>query len=370
MGFARGLPGVHRRAGTLSGVAARGTLDNVGRVRAPDPLTFERRYLRTGTPVILTGLYDGLPVRRLADARVAQTALADMELVVTPNDIGELLVRSTDADLDARHTTFGPFYDDLEISGPNGEFCVEHDTPDELAAYLPPPAYLRLGAPEETWESYIYLAGRGSSVHLHFDCDLRHVLMYQVFGRKRYVIIDPAESRKLGPGTRPHLRRTSALYLEHFSDADLLAFLRYANAWDCVLEPGEALLIPATCWHYVEYVDTALSANFRFGRNRYTHALSQILPESSVEMQALAARFRDAAAVGPDEEAAFAALQRADDAWYPDRATRQAALDALCVELCARLRLPVAGSPYHAADIARRQRVAAVLGGAKRIAGV
>ena len=205
----------------------------------------------------------------------------------------------------------------------------------------------------------MFLAGPGNSTHLHYDVDLRHLLMYQVFGHKRYVVIDQSESRKLAPGSRPDVRRTSALFLEHFSGSDLLGFLRYTNAWDCVLGPGDALLIPATCWHYVEYLDTALSVNFRFGRNRYTRTLAEVLPESSVEMQALAGLFRDEDAVGPDEQAAFDALVAAEDRWYPSSEARLAALDALCVELCARLGLPVAGAPYHVADIERRRRLSA-----------
>lgn len=330
-------------------------LDNVERVAAPSPSTFARRYLRTGTPVVLTGLFAGTPLGQIADARAAQAVLRDVELTVTANDIGEFL-RGRD-EVPTRWTTFGGFVDELLAGAAPRDFCVEYETPAELLALLPVPPYVGLGDPADAWESYIYMAGAGNAVHLHYDCDQRHVLMVQVFGRKRYVVIDPAESRKLAPGSRPHVRRTSALFLEHFSEPDLTAFLRYTNAWDCILEPGEALLIPAACWHYVAYLDTALSVNFRFGRNRYQRALAEIVPESSVELQALASRFRDETTLGPAEREAFAALEAADAAWYPDLATRRAALDVLCVELCAQLGLPVAGLPYHVADIERRHRV-------------
>jgi len=332
--------------------------DNVPRVSAPNPIAFDRRYLRSGTPVVLTGLATRHPVRRLADPRVARDVLADMRLRVAPNTWGDLLLGRDDPR--SRQVGFGTFLDRL-TAGEAGDddYCVEHPTPRELADRLPVPSYVGLGERADSWESYVFLAGAGNTTHLHYDFDLRHVLMYQVFGRKRYVVIDMAESRKLAPGSRAGLRRTSALFLEHFSDADLAAFLRYTDAWSCVLEPGEMLLIPATCWHYVEYVDTALSVNFRLGRNRYLRALAEILPESSVELQSLAALFRDEDAVGPDRLDAFAALQAADERWYPDAATRLAALDALCVELCARLRLPVAGAAYHVADIERQEKVLA-----------
>ena len=333
----------------------RGTLGNVERVPAPNPIAFDQRYLRTGTPVILTGLFDGAPVRHLADPRVARRELATMPLDVTPNTWGEMLLGTER--IVRRRMAFGDYYDRMVAGHVGDDYCIEYDTPDELADLLPVPDYVRHGERSDSWESYLFLAGAGNTVHLHYDYDMRHVLMYQVFGRKRYVIIDPAESRKLGPGSRPQVRRTSALFLEHFSGPDLLAFLRYANAWDCVLEPGEALLIPATCWHYVEYISDALSVNFCLPRHRHLRTLAEIFPESNVEMMALASRFRDPGSLGRVDLAAFAAVQAADERDYPDTATRLAALDDLSVKLAARLDLPVAGAPYHLADLTRRDGI-------------
>ncbi|HEY8544068.1 MAG TPA: cupin-like domain-containing protein [Acidimicrobiales bacterium] len=340
---------------TTAAPTPRGTLDNVPRLRAPNPATFEVRHLRRGTPVILTDLFDHAPVRRLADPRVARSVLADVPLVVTPNTWRDLLLGRERAA--RRRVPFGAFLDELADGRAGDQHCLEQSTPDELLALLPPPAYLRTGSRRDSWESYLFVAGAGNTVHLHYDHDLRHVLMHQVFGRKRYVIIDPAESHKLAPGSRPQVRRTSALFLEHFSGPDLLAFLRYVNAWDCVLEPGETLLIPATCWHYVEYVTDALSVNFCLPRNEHLRRLAEIFPESSVELLALASRFRDPSSLGPEERAAYAALLAADERDHPDDASRLAALDALTVRLAERLGLPVAGPGYHLADLARRARI-------------
>lgn len=334
----------------------RGTLDNVPRIAAPNPVSFEARHLRTGTPVILTGLYaDDAPVRRLADPRVARSALAGMPLEVTPNTWGDMLLGTEKPA--RRQMPFGAFFDELAEGRAGDQYCIEYDTPDELLELMPLPGHVRMGSRQDSWESYVFLAGAGNNVHLHYDYDMRHVLMYQVFGRKRYVIIDPSESRKLAPGSRPQVRRTSALFLEHFSGPDLLAFLRYANAWDCVLEPGEALLIPATCWHYVEYVTDALSVNFCLPRNEHLRRLAEIFPESNVELMALASRFRDPSSLTRVERAAYAALLAADERDHPDDASRLAALDELAVKLAARLDLPVAGPGYHLADVTRRAQI-------------
>jgi Cupin-like domain len=305
--------------------------------------------------VILTGLYDRAPISRFADPAVARAELADVPLPITPNPTYEFL-QGREAP-PVRTAPFGEFYDQLVAGAGSRDFCVEHDTPQALSVHAPPPPYVALGETGDGWVSQIFMAGRGNAVHLHYDCDQRNVLMYQVFGRKRYVIIDPSEYRKLATGAPPGVRRTSGLFLENFSGPDLEAFLRYANAWDCVLQPGEAVLIPAAAWHYVEYVDVALSVNFRLGRNRYARFLAEAAPSPSVELQVLAGCFRDEDAIGPAEALAFEALEAAAARDYPSPEAKVASLDLVCMELCERLGLAAAGAPYHVAELERRDRL-------------
>jgi hypothetical protein len=329
--------------------AAGDSLQNVERVPAVPPETLDHGHLRPGVPVILTGLYDHLPAAELRDPAAVRRELGGLTLPIRANPVSELLQGRTPA---ARTMTFGEFHARMAAGLASAEFCIEHDTPDELAAFIPPPPYIDLGEPDDGWVSHLFLAGAGDATHLHFDIDLRNVLTYQVFGRKRYVLFDPAETRKLAPGTPASMCYASALYLEHFGPEDLTSFLRYANAWDCVLEPGELLVTPATAWHYIEYIETALSVTFRLARNPYLRFLAEALPPS-VEVQALGARFRDPDRVGPPEAGAFAELVDAATGRHPDQEARAAALDLLAVELCRRLGLPIAGPAYHLDDIHR-----------------
>ena len=331
------------------------TLDNIERVPFLEPEVLDREHIRRGRPVILTRLFADAPVARLADPAVALAELGELALPVRANPIPEY-VHGRPPPL-YRTVRFGTFYRELATHRTR-EFCIEHDTPDALARHIPLPPHMALGEPDDGWDSHIFMAGPGSATHLHFDADLRSVLTHQVLGRKRYVLIDPRHTRKLAPGTPPGACYASALHLDHFSDADLAGFLRYVDAWDCVLEPGETLLTPATTWHYIEYVDVALSVTLRLGRNRYLQFLAEALPATSVEAQALAGCFRDEDAVGPAEAAAFAELQAAALRPYPSPDARDIALDTLCVALCERLGLDVAGPGYHLTDIQRRDRMA------------
>jgi hypothetical protein len=331
------------------------TLDNVERVASLTPDELDRRYVRRGVPVILTDMFDGAPVERLADPAVAVSELGDLRLPVRINPIPEYLHGRPAPRV--RTTSFADFYDDLAV-GASDEFCIEHDTPEPLLAYVPEPDHLGVNDPGDGWASHMFLAGPGRSTHLHFDVDMRANLTHQVFGRKRFVLVDPRQVRKLAPGAPPEACYASALHLDHFSPADLDAFLRYVDAWDCVLEPGETLLTPATTWHYIEYLDVALSVTLRMSRNRYLQFLAEALPTMSVEVQALAGCFRDEDAIGLAEADAFARLHA--EVTRPRRSlrARAAAVDRLCVQLCEELDLPVAQSPYHLADIRRRDRMA------------
>jgi lysine-specific demethylase 8 len=331
------------------------TLDNVERVPTLAPDVLDREHIRAGRPVILTHLFEDAAVARLADPGVALAELGHLQLPVRANPIPEYVHGRPPPR--SRTVRFRSFYREL-ATGRSSEFCIEHDTPDELARYIPLPPHMDLGSSDDGWVSHMFLAGPGSSTHLHFDVDKRSVLTHQVFGRKRYVLIDARHTRKLAPGTPPSACYASALHLDHFSPDDLAGFLRWVDAWDCILEPGETLVMPATTWHYIEYVDVALSVTLRLARNPYLRFLAEAMPGTSVELQALARCFRDEDAIGPAEAAAFAELQAAALRPYESPEVRAGALDILCVALCERLGLEVAGPAYHAADIQRRERMA------------
>jgi Cupin-like domain len=313
-------------------------LDNIDRVPAPRPDLLERRYMCTGTPVVITGLYDRAPVRRLADVGVAKALLGHLSLPIRANPLARF-IEGRDAPIE-RIVRLGAFHDQL-ATGRRRDVCVEHDTPASLLGYAPPPPYVSLGDPADSWTTYLFMAGPGSTIHLHYDVDQRHFLVYQVFGRKRFVIIDPARSGELAPGAVPDAPYLSGLPIEDWPRARLGSFLRSVDAWDCVLQPGETLLVPAGAWHYVEYLDVSLSMTFRLPRNPYVRFLADRLPPTA-ETLALAARYRDVATVGPAEVEALREIDAAACRAYPSVRAQDGALEAVGARLCRDLRLPIA----------------------------
>jgi lysine-specific demethylase 8 len=129
----------------------------------------------------------------------------------------------------------------------------------------------------------------GSFSQLHFDKDGTHGLLYQVYGRKRVVVIPAEASPKLAP-----LAQYSAWCLQNMSDRERRAFLRFTGGWETVLEPGDAVYLPALCWHFADYLEPCFGLNIRFRRSGLvTRLLNELYPDAHA--QALCAALSDPA---------------------------------------------------------------------------
>jgi lysine-specific demethylase 8 len=332
-------------------------LDNVERMSSPAADVLLRDYIRPGRPVILTDLFDRQPIRAVDTPDAARRQIGDVVLQVQPNYVGALLAHGRTAE--PRPITVAEFLDLLTARSDTDLYCVEYPTPAGILDRVgrPEACDLREGADVI---STMFFAGKGNSAHLHFDGDLRDVIMYQALGTKRYVIIDPRETRKLDPFVDAGIERTSSVFLENFSESDKTAFLRYTNAWDCVLSPGEALLMPMMAWHYVEYLEPSMSVSFRLGRNRYCRFLAEQMPMRSIFLQALAVRFADETALAAEDLAIFEEIESACRQPYPSEAARRRHLDRLCLEIWERTAPADQRLPYTVRDMRRIDGIRAV----------
>ena len=93
-------------------------------------------------------------------------------------------------------------YVDFSRSNPSTRLCcTEYDTPARVLTSFELPDICRvngageeiLGLPRKYGDfdlvTAIFLANEGNVGHLHFDGDQRDVLLYQVYGRKRVVLV-------------------------------------------------------------------------------------------------------------------------------------------------------------------------------------
>jgi len=334
----------------------------IDRIGVPDAETFARDHLRTAVPAVIVPDADD-PLthgwRALADPAHVRDLLANEPLHVRNGSASELLLGVVAGEV--AEVPYGAFVDHLHAQPDTPLVCSEFRTPAVLASLVPVPPFAQTdGDVDADRVSDLFLAPPTAVAHLHYDGDLRDVVMVQLFGRKRYVLIDPVHSAKVLPLTEPGVQRTSGVFLEHLSPEDLAAFLRYTDAYETTLEPGELLLMPAGWWHYVEYLDVSLSVNHRLGRNARLRTLAEQVPVPSVEWMALAQCYRDDTAVTPALTATWEAIVAAlavDD--HDDPRARADRLERECLRLAMDLDLPAARRPATILDLERRARLTA-----------
>lgn len=288
------------------------TLDNIRRIEHASRAGLER-FILDQEPVIITGLFSDQPIREIASADDAVRRLGDLSLAIRPeysfNDFEAYRAgpraRQTEMTL-AEYMEFKRRHADTPL------LCLEEATPAAVLSLFALGEYEEINAEQgDRTASRLFVGNAGNRSNLHYDCDYHAALLYQVFGRKRVVLVPPRESQKLRP-----VMNFSEYLLYNFSPEDKDAFIRYAGAYDSVLHPGEALLIPAAFWHHVEYVDDSMSFNVKLRRNRYLRLLGGGLFHSNYVVQGLATKFVDGAAVDAGRAEAFDRIL----AIYTDRA--------------------------------------------------
>lgn len=254
------------------------TLDNVKRVDSITPDDFLRDHVRTHTPVVIADTERGTPITDATSEQGAIELFGDLKIQVQQNYTSPLsrniqAARQQGLSQKVRNEIEEmPLRDYLEHVRENPDtdlLCVEYRTPDPVLEAMRIPDVCQLpGSAGEPLVTFTFVANQGNYAHMHFDGDFRNVLLYQVFGRKRVVMVPLPAQEKISPSMN-----FSKLLIQNMDEEEKLDLFRYLGAYDCVINPGEAVYFPPSVWHYVEYIDTGMSVNFRFGREEYAARL-------------------------------------------------------------------------------------------------
>ncbi len=106
---------------------------------------------------------------------------------------------------------------------------------------------------------FMFFGGQGSYTSMHYDIDMSHVFLNQIYGRKRVVLFSPEQSRYLYQ--HPY---TVASYVDvNKPDYKRFPALAKAEGYEVIIHPGESLYMPSGYWHYIEYVDGGYSISLR-----------------------------------------------------------------------------------------------------------
>lgn len=268
-------------------------LENIERVAHASRTDLER-FILEQRPVILTGLFAGQPIREVTSANEAVARLGALRLLIRPEySYNGFQAFRVDPRANTTEMTLAEYMELKQRHVDTPLLCLEQPTPEAVSSLFTLGEVAELNAEDgDRLASRMFIGNAGNKSNLHYDRDYHATLLHQVFGRKRVILISPRESQKLRP-----MMNFSEYLLCNFSPEDKAAFIRYANAHDATLYPGETLLIPAAFWHHVEYVDDSMSFNVKLRRNRYLALLGGGLFHSNHFAQGLVTKFLDGATV-------------------------------------------------------------------------
>lgn len=316
-----------------------------------------RARVQRSQPVVVQRPFAGSPVEDCTDPIGAVSRLGTMPLMTQWSYAATLGLTSPTADGDRgfRQYTLAEYLELIRRDPATPRMCMEQPLPAELRELVDVPSYCRGEGDANDVEWLLFVGNRGNSALLHFDADHRYVLLYQVFGEKRIVLIEPRQFAEL-----ECWGNVSMLPFAQWDEATQRSFLERVGAHVATLTPGEAVLIPALWWHGVDYVDTGMSLSVRFGRNdrgRWAHA--ELYPDTRV--QNLGLLFLGAEQPAGEQRDAFAEIQRTCAVRHETPAERERAIDrclsAACETLLPELRIDeVLGARP---DLRERERVAA-----------
>lgn len=254
----------------------------IARIAAPTRREFERRFVSTRTPVVLTGLISEWPALRSWSTEYFARKWSD-------ENVASLATRDGVLDIDERRTAvfskirFGEQLEVLRTGRPSQRYVTAptERMPADFQRDVVTPRYCE-GATH--LRSRFWLARAGTVTPLHRD--LPHNLSAQVFGRKRWLLYPP--SAAVYP-CRPWSRAPNFARVDPEAP-DLQRFPLFADARpaSCVLEPGEVLFIPHLWWHHVRSLDDNAAVNFWFG-GRVIAALGR----ASLALKRARALYRD-----------------------------------------------------------------------------
>jgi hypothetical protein len=244
----------------------------VVRVHRPHRREFYRRFVRTRTPAIITGLMDDWPAMVKWTPEYIAEQLGPGKRPINeqdPNDVlllgrigqfvelpmGEALQRIT-APPGGRvyYLRAFPFYkaenlwDDVRIPDVCPNWIDLRNAPFRASRK----------AIARTLEETLFFGGTGVTTPFHSDGVMTGAFLCQIYGRKHCVLISADQSRRMYH--RP-FRHAFGMSRVDFRRPDYDAFPRYRDvrARECDLEPGEILYIPDSCWHGVISKEVTIS---------------------------------------------------------------------------------------------------------------
>ncbi|CAM9244870.1 unnamed protein product [Scytosiphon promiscuus] len=288
------------------------TSGEIRRIRMPPLDVFQREYMETATPVILSGVLDGWPamgashdwsnpsyIRSVAGRRTVPIELGGsytgedwrQELMTIGDFIGRFIEPKEKDEQPAE--SCGNSSKSGQAAGKNSQqerdadkganlekynakaYLAQHQLFDQIPALrrdIMTPDYCALLLEDEEDDRdagsvaiNAWFGPSGTVSPLHNDPF--HNLLAQVVGTKRILLVNRTLSAAVYP--RPGLMSNTSQV--DAADPNLSEFPRFKEAMpllECELRKGEVLYIPPLFWHHVEALSISFSVSFWWGKRR------------------------------------------------------------------------------------------------------
>lgn len=217
---------------------------------------FEEKYLRPGKPVVLTDIVQEWPAFSKWTPEFFKTVHGDKQVKIYDQSFsqaGSSYMKNT------REIPFSEYIVSLlekNIDMRIFLYNIIKEIP-ELKSDVKLP---RIIEKMDNRFLFLFFGCKGSVTPLHFDIDMAHVMHTNFYGRKRWVLFAPSESRNLY-----HHPMTVRSYVD-VNQPDFKRFPRLKDireGYEVILERGETLLIPSGYWHLVEYPESSFGISLR-----------------------------------------------------------------------------------------------------------
>lgn len=239
-------------------------LYEVDRVESIRPEDFRDQYYTPMKPLVITGLSKQWPAMQRWDWDFFKSIVGDVEVGLYNNIKSDAYTPINTAD---DYMKFGD-YIDLVKNGPVELriflFNIFEHAP-QITSDFEWPEHLMKGFVKRY--PMLFVGGKGSITHMHFDIDLSHIMHTQFGGRKRVLLFPFEEQHKL---YRKPWEVLSFVNFEHYFDRsnnkleiDRYPALKLAKGYEVILDHGDTLFMPAGYWHHMEYLDSGFAMSLR-----------------------------------------------------------------------------------------------------------
>ncbi len=218
---------------------------------------FNRKYLKTQTPVVIKGLTENTISAQKWSLDYFKEKMGNVKVDVFDNRNPKGSASAfTSADLKMNFSEF------LNIIAKN-EYTHFRIFLFNLFKFNPglreeyPCPELFKGILDKT--AHMFFGGKDTKVRIHYDVDMSNVLLTQFGGKKRVVLFAP-EYRDL-LYCLP-LNTYSLINVDN-PDYEKYPGLRYVKGYDIILEPGDSIFMPSGYWHYMTYLEGGFSVSYR-----------------------------------------------------------------------------------------------------------